>query len=269
MWSELSNELSAAVGRTAPRLVHVGGRGIAGRTGVVWGPGLVVTLARDADDGETVPVVGPSGPLAATVKAWNPRSGWTVLAVERLEGASWEGAPVPAVGALVLTVARPSEHGPEARLDLVRYAGQGVVQTDGAAYPGFTGAAVVDDRGRLVGLVSQNQGGNDGAVVPFEELKAEVDRLVAEGTPKAAWLGVSTRPAGGQGLALAAIEPGSPADQAGWKAGDLLVSLEGQTLGSPGDLVRLLAGLKPGVSVAAKVLRGGVVHDLPVTPAGR
>ena len=68
---------------------------------------------------------------------------------------------------------------------------------------------------------------------------------------------------------MASVEAGSPADHAGWKQGDLLVSLAGHALKEPGDLVRVLAGLLPGSEVQARVLRDGAVHEKPVTPGGR
>lgn len=280
MWNELSKDLSAGAAKAAAGLVYVGSDEVAGRTGLVWAEGLVVTIARQARDGEAVPVSGADGDLDATVKAWDARTGLALLAVPGVKAPAWKLAPVPAVGSLVLTVARPSPQGTEARLDLVRFVGadadwaRGVklghlVQTDGGSFPGFTGAAVVEADGGLVGLVVNNQPGNGGFVVPAADLKAAVDRLDAEGSPKPAWLGVSTRPAGGQGLALAAVDAGSPADRAGWQAGDLLVSLAGRALASPEDLVTTLAGLKAGEAAQARLLRSGEVLDRPVTPEAR
>jgi len=284
MWKELSEELSAATARAAKGLVHVGGDEVAGRTGVLWGDGFVVTLARQAADGETVPVTLSGGEVAATVHAWDSRTGVAVLKVAGPSDPKWKRAAVPAVGSLALTVAFPSPQGPEARLDVVRFVGadtdwplswgRGAVvksffQTDGAAWPGFTGAVVVDASGALVGWVADNKPGNGGFVLSADDLARVVEPLIQSGSPKRAWLGVSTRPAGGQGLALLAVDGGSPAALAGWKAGDLLVSLDGQALKEPSDLVRVLGGLTPDRQVAARLLREGEVLDLAVTPRGR
>lgn len=281
MWKQFSEELQAAVERAAPRLAHVGGPGVPGRTALVWADGVLVTLARQAREGESVPVVLPGGKAAeATVRAWDPRTGLVLLSVPGLAAPAWNLAGLPRAGALVLTVAFASPQGVEARLDLVRFVGgasdwargvslQALLQTDGGAFPGFTGGAVVDEQGSLVGFVAENRSGNGGFVIPSADLAAQVEKLLTSGTPRPAWLGVSTRPAGGQGLSLVAVEPASPAEQAGWRAGDLLVLLSGTPLREPQDLVQVLAGLEPGSSVPARLLREGALIDLPVTPGAR
>ena len=280
MWKQLSDDLKNATAKAGAALVHVGGPGISGRTAIVWAEGLAVTLARQADDGESVPVTLPGGVGAsATVHAWDSKTGLTVLKVPGVKAPGWKVATASA-GSLVLTVAFPSPQGPEARLDLVRFAGtntewgrgvtlEGFFQTDANPYPGFTGAAVVDAEGSLVGFVAENRPGNGGFVVSAADLARLVAPLIEAGSPKQAWLGVSTRPAGNQGLVLLAVDSGSPADKAGWKAGDLLVALGGQPLKEPTDLIRVLAGLKPDVEVSARLLRDGEVHDWPVTPTTR
>jgi S1-C subfamily serine protease len=121
----------------------------------------------------------------------------------------------------------------------------------------------------LVGWVVDNKPGNGGFIVSSGDLARLVEPLIQSGSPKRAWLGVSTRPAGGQGLVLLAVDEGSPAEQAGWKAGDLLVSLAGQALKEPADLVRVLGGLTPDQQAPARLLREGEVLDRPVTPRGR
>ena len=102
-----------------------------------------------------------------------------------------------------------------------------------------------------------------------QDLARLVGLLLKGGSPKPAWLGVSTRPTGGQGLVLLGVDEGSPADKAGWKAGDLLLSLADEPLREPSDLVRILVGLEPGVEVSARLLRNAEVHDWPVTPTVR
>ncbi len=281
MWKQLSEELKAATEKTAKNLVHIGGPEISGRTGLVWSEGFVLTLARQAQDGESVSVVLPGGKeVSATVHAWDSRTGLTVLKVPGVSDPKWVTASVPGVGSLVLTVAFASPQGSEARFDAVRFAGRNTdwgkgvpleefFQTDGNPWPGFSGAAVVDHEGRLVGFVAENKPGNGGFVVGAADLARLAEKLIAGGSPKRAWLGVSTRPAGGQGLVLLSVDSGSPAERAGWKGGDLLVSLAGAALKEPSDLVGVLAGLQPDLEVAARILRDGQVHDKPVTPAGR
>ena len=281
MWKQLSEELRGATAEVAQKLVHIGGPGISGRTGLVWGEGLVVTLASQAQDGESVPVVLPGGmEVSATVHAWDSRTGLAVLKVPGVTNQNWTTASVSGVGSLVLTVAFASPQGPEARFDMVRFAGQNTdwgrgvrleefFQTDGNPWPGFTGAAVVDTNANLLGFVAENKSGNGGFVVGATDLARLAEALIKNGSPKQAWLGVSTRPAGGQGLVLLSVDSESPAEKSDWKAGDLLVSLAGQTLKEPTDLVGVLGGLQPDTKVEARILRDGQVYSKPVAPGGR
>lgn len=276
MWKELSDELSSTVERVAPRLLHVGGRDVAGRTAVAWSAGLAVTLARQAAEGEAVPL---GGGQAATVKAWDQRTGLTLLSVPGLADPDWSEAPIPRLGALVATVAQPSSQGPEARFEAVRFVvsdsewvpGVGLghlIQTDGTAFPGFWGAAVVDVQGRLVGLVAGEGGGNHGFVVPYADLQARIEAL-DQGRLVRPWLGVSTRPAGGQGLILLGVEDPSPAARAGWQPGDVVLALGPKVLRQPSDLIAALSSLAVGQEVEAKLLRDAVVVERPITPEGR
>jgi S1-C subfamily serine protease len=281
MWKQLSEEFSTATKKAALNLVHLGGPAIPGRTGLLWGNGLIVSLAREARDGESVPVVVPGGKeKTAKVKAWDSRTGLVLLEVSEVSSQPWLIAPVPGTGSFVLTVAYASPQGPEARLDMVRFIGQktdwahGVqlesfFQTDANPWPGFTGAAVVDNEGSLVGFVVDNKPGNSGLVVSAQDLNRLVEVLLKEGSPQKAWLGVSTRPAGGQGLVLLNVEAHSPAAKADWKPGDLLISLDGTPLKSPSDLEGVLSRLKPQKEVTAKILRDGQVLERPLVPGGR
>ena len=271
MLKQFSQDVAALVATASPRLVHIGGPGISGRTGVLWSDGLVVALAREATDGETVTVLSPGGTATATnVVAWDARSGVVLLKAPGLTAGPWAHGAPPAVGSMAVTVAFASPHGVEARLDLVRFTGQGHFQTDGGAFPGFSGAAVLDPEGKLLGLVTENRHGNGGLVTTVAELAGLVVQLQTSGSRRKAYLGVNTRPAGTeQGLSLTEIEADGPAAKAGLQAGDLLLSLAGETVAHPLQLVNVLASLAAGQTVEAKILRSGAVVTLSVVLGGR
>ncbi len=282
MLKSLSNDLASLVAATAPRLLHIGGSGVSGRTGLLWSQTLAVTLAREATDGEEVPVLFSGGKQASgQVQAFDARTGLTLLKLSAPGTHPWAPAPLPAVGSLAVAVAYPSPGGIEARLDLVRFVGGSAewgrggsldnhLQTDGNAYPGFSGAAVVDPEGRLIGMVGENRSGNAGYIVPIADLAGHIELLLSKGTRQRPYLGINTRPSGtDQGLALTEVEAGSPAEKAGWKAGDLLLSLASKTVTHPMQLAREIAKLETGVSVEARVLRGGEIHALAIVPGGR
>jgi serine protease Do len=70
------------------------------------------------------------------------------------------------------------------------------------------------------------------------------------------------------GVAVRAIYPGSPAEGAGVKAGDLLVSIDGTKINSIADAVKAMNGVLPEANVAVRVMRGGKPLELTLTAAG-
>jgi len=68
---------------------------------------------------------------------------------------------------------------------------------------------------------------------------------------------------------LVSIEPGSPAEKAGLRLGDALLSFAGQALKHPADLLGLLDGERIGTEVAVRLLRAGELRDAAVTVGTR
>ena len=70
-------------------------------------------------------------------------------------------------------------------------------------------------------------------------------------------------------MLLAGVRPGSPAEAAGIRRGDLLVGLAGKEIGDIYDFVYVLRTAKPGQLATAVVIRDGARVELPVTFGGR
>jgi S1-C subfamily serine protease len=68
---------------------------------------------------------------------------------------------------------------------------------------------------------------------------------------------------------VAAVEAGSPAEQAGLKAGDMVVALDGVTIAGADDLIRALVGDRIGRNVELEILRNGVRQRLSVLAGER
>jgi serine protease Do len=150
-----------------------------------------------------------------------------------------------------------------------------LVQVTNAVYPGYSGAAAVNARGLLVGIVqgelgspetllgadgSERRGGGAGIVIPVETLAPVLRRLQAEGRVRYGFLGVQTRSLSieslseqGEQVPLGALVEnvvrGSPAAAGGLRSGDLIVAFEGDRVEYPGQLARWVAGTDPGTSV--------------------
>jgi S1-C subfamily serine protease len=156
---------------------------------------------------------------------------------------------------------------------------ENVVQTEAALNPGNSGGALVDGRGRVVGINTAVAGVGLGLAIPVNEVTRRiVAMLIAEGRVRRAWLGVAVGPrplpprvAGrlGREHAIEVIEvvEGSPAERAGLRAEDLLVDLDGVALARTDDLQRLMTAERIDTPVRATVVREGDVRGVTLVPA--
>jgi len=113
-------------------------------------------------------------------------------------------------------------------------------------------------------------------VVPAETLRRVVSALAEHGAVRRGYLGIATLPvrlpppaatAAGQhgALLVSAVEPDSPAAQAGLLLGDAVLTLDGEAVTDFGDLLPLLEADRIGKALAVKVLRAGEVREVQVT----
>jgi Do/DeqQ family serine protease len=124
------------------------------------------------------------------------------------------------------------------------------IQTDAAINPGNSGGALVDGAGRVVGIntaIFSRSGGSQGIgfAIPADMVRIVVQSAMGGGkTVKRPWLGAQLQkvtPDIAEGLGLArpvgslvqTVTPGSPAETAGMKTGDLIVAVEGQAVDDP------------------------------------
>jgi putative serine protease PepD len=138
-----------------------------------------------------------------------------------------------------------------------------VVQTDAAINPGNSGGPLLDASGRVVGVNAQiatNSGANDGVgfAIPIDTAKQVVPQLKTGGKITRPYLGVSTGdPQTGTGAVVAGVVPGGPADDAGLRLGDRIVSVGGRPISESADVATAVVARKPGDEVKVGVRRGG------------
>jgi putative serine protease PepD len=126
---------------------------------------------------------------------------------------------------------------------------EGLLQTDAAVNPGNSGGALVDGRGRLVGINTAGAAGfaeNVGFAIPIDEARGVVDQILGEPREGRAWLGLSLDLALAGGALVTAVSPGSPAAVAGLDVGDVIIGIDGRDVHSPADVNEALADLEPG-----------------------
>jgi S1-C subfamily serine protease len=294
----LSNDLADAVARAGQAVVAVNARPRIPSSGVHWRQGLIVTAEHTVQRDEEVTLTLPDG---QTVKAeLVGRDSSTDLAVLKLS--STNGSNLPAaeiadatdlkIGHLALAVGRPGERGLSASLGVVSalsgswrtWGGSRIdqfIRLDLALYPGFSGGALVDARGRVAGIITSGPR-NSVLAIPTATVNRVVEQLLARGRITRGFLGLGMQPVrlpdalkqslkleGHGGVIIVEVKPGGPADRAGALIGDVLVELDGRAISEPGDVQAALDPEQVGKTVKAKFVRAGAKIELSVVVGER
>ena len=150
------------------------------------------------------------------------------------------------------------------------------IQTDAAINPGNSGGPLVNTDGEVIGIntaiIANAQG--LGFAIPINLAKWVMDQILEHGRVIRGWLGVIIQnitpgiaEAVGvkKGVIVAQVVPGSPADRAGLKVGDIIVEYNGEIVKDVRDLQFKVMKTKPGTKVKIKVIRKGEEKILTVT----
>jgi Do/DeqQ family serine protease len=159
------------------------------------------------------------------------------------------------------------------------------IQTDASINPGNSGGALVNLRGELVGVNSailSGSGGNIGIgfAIPVNLVKNVMDQLIKYGQVKRGVLGVNLYPVTSDiakeygvsesaGALVAGVQPGSAAEKAGIKAGDIITSINGVTKKNPGELRYAIGLLHVGDKVDLGLIRDGKPRTITAVIAER
>jgi S1-C subfamily serine protease len=291
----LSRDLAATVELAGRSVVAINARRRIPSSGVVWQGGIVVTASHTItrDDDITV-TLGSGRSVQATLAGRDPS---TDLAVLKLEDAA-----VPAVeragdgdlqvGRLVLAVGRP---GPQltASLGIVSAVGgewrtwQGgridrFVRLDLSIYDGFSGGALVEAGGRVLGINTSGLARATALTIPATTVDRLTTQLLSSGSVSRGFLGLAVQPVllpdalqtrlgieHRGGLVVVNLETDGPADRAGILLGDIIVALEDDPVSDPTDLLAALGPDRVGRPAAVRVVRAGELATVPVTVAER
>ncbi|MGH9087761.1 MAG: S1C family serine protease [Acidimicrobiales bacterium] len=155
---------------------------------------------------------------------------------------------------------------------------ENVIQTDAALNPGSSGGALVDSRGRLVGVNTALAGIGLGLAVPVNAMTLGlVGSLIRDGVVRRAYLGVvgggrplaprhTARFGQDSGVGVVDVVDGSPAAVAGVRPTDTILAAGGEPVRTAGDLQGLMGAEAIGRPVVLRVLRGDEVVDVEVVP---
>jgi S1-C subfamily serine protease len=154
-----------------------------------------------------------------------------------------------------------------------------VIQTDAALNPGNSGGALADSRGRVVGINTAIAGIGLGLAVPINEATQRViGGLMSDGRVRRAYLGIAggprpvppqARTATGSTTSVEVVEvvDGGPADRAGIRPEDLILSVNDAPIERVEDLQRIMVADLIGTTVSVRVLRAGRLIELELRPA--
>ena len=150
---------------------------------------------------------------------------------------------------------------------------QNYIQTDAAINPGNSGGALVDLDGALIGIntmIVTRSGGfmGIGMAIPIAFARKVMEDIIYEGKVTRGWLGVQIQdineamrgPLGlgeRKGVLISDVFKGQPADKAGIKRGDVVLSIDGKKVTSSNELRNTVASISPGNKAPVVVFRGG------------
>jgi serine protease Do len=209
----------------------------------------------------------------------------TDLAVIKINGANlptipWGDSDKLEIGGYVLAIGNPFGLNQTVTMGIVSAKGRAnvgiadyedFIQTDAAINPGNSGGALVNAGGELVGVntaIFSRSGGymGIGFAVPANMVRAVMDSLIASGKVTRGWLGVSIQDVTpelaqqfglkrSEGALVSETIPGTPADKAGLRGGDVIIEFDGKAVEDPAGLRNVVAATPVGKTVTIKVMR--------------
>jgi S1-C subfamily serine protease len=289
--NNFSNSLADAVARAEQSVVSVMPRGRRGISGLVSSVDHVLTIAHVLEGHKGLQVRTTDGRmLEAKLVGYDPSTDLALLKVAdlKLEPAMISSDPAR-IGQFVMLVARPEElmasHGiissvtGPVRMGRVMNL-ERVIRSDATPYPGFSGGAMIDASGAVIGVTNAGLARGNALAIP-SEIAWRVAGMLASGvSPKRAYLGLGSQPvklpenarAGRDqavGLLVVSVEPNSPAANGGVLLGDIVVGFAGVAVQDTDDLLAQLTSDRVGQAVAVEVIRAGKLEALSVTVGER
>jgi len=203
----------------------------------------------------------------------------TDLAVLRIEAqelptATWGDSDTVEVGEMAWAIGNPFGLDRTLTYGIVSAVGrrgvlespyQEFLQTDASINPGNSGGPLVDVHGRVMGITTAIVGkdySGIGFAIPSNTARQVCEAILVGGDVERGFLGLALRPlqpgaATQAGAEVVAVEPRSPAEQAGILPGDVIVGFDGEDVGDPSEFVLMLTRAPVGSRLAVDVVRGG------------
>ncbi len=256
---------------------------------IVGEDGVILTNAHVVRDADRVRVkLADRREFNADVLGVDPATDVAVLKIDAkdLPTVTFGKSERLQVGDYVLAIGSPFGFEQSATSGIVSAKGRSLpgdtyvpfIQTDVAVNPGNSGGPLFDAGGRVVGMNAQifsRTGGYEGLsfAIPIDVVLRIKDQIVASGSARHAQLGVTIQelnqaladsfqlpnPAG---ALISSIAPGSAAQKAGLRPGDVILSVDDKPVVHSGDLAAMVGMAQPGDTVALEVMRDGSRQEI-------
>jgi Do/DeqQ family serine protease len=261
---------------------------------IVSADGHILTNHHVVDGAEEIRVeLNDNRTLAAKVIGSDPPSD---LAVLKVDAHSLPVLPLGdsdriLVGDIVLAVGNPLGVGQTVTMGIISAKGRSTglsdgsfedfLQTDAPINSGNSGGALVNTNGELVGINSQilsPSGGNIGIgfAIPANMARSVMDQLLKGGKVRRGMLGLTIQPvtadlasslglSNARGALVSSVQPGSPAERAGVRRGDVITAFNGVPVSDSNSLRNQVARTQPGTEVALTISRDNREQQVRVT----
>jgi serine protease Do len=258
---------------------------------IVTKDGYILTNNHVVKDASEVKVTLDNGKeYKAKVVGRDPASDLAVIKIDAqdLPAVTIADSSLCQVGDVVLAVGNPFAVGKSVTMGIISAKGrasldldyQDFIQTDAAINPGNSGGALVDTEGRLIGIntaIYSHSGGNQGVgfAIPTDLARGVMVALIEHGKIEHGRLGVHIQDVtpllakefslkNEKGALVSDVEPGSPADKAGIKSGDVILKFNGHDVADSRHLKLDVGYATPGERVSLEVMRDGSLKTLEI-----
>lgn len=254
--------------------------------------GTILTNAHVVKDADEILVnLSDKRSFKAKVIGADPESDIAVIKIDAkgLPVAKFGDSSKLRVGEIVLAVGNPFGLNRTVTSGIVSATGrtnvgiidyEDFIQTDAAINPGNSGGPLVNIYGEVIGLntaIATRSGGYQGIgfAIPANSAKLIMEDLVKTGKVRRGLLGVNIQDLNealaksfgrseSTGALVSQVVPGSPAEKAGVKAGDIILKLDGEDISGAAHLKNLVGRVKPGTEAKLTVFRDGKTLTLKV-----
>jgi len=262
-------------------------------SGFVISPeGYIITNNHVVENADEIHVVFEDKTnVPATLVGRDPASDIAVLKVEPRPGmtaVAWGDSDAAEPGSWVIAIGSPFGLGGTVTVGVVSARSRDIhsgpyddyIQTDASINRGNSGGPLFNARGEVIGVntaIFSPSGVNIGIgfAVPSKTAQAVADQLIRSGRVERGYVGLrlqeltpSIAQALGRpddkGVLVASVEPGGPAEKAGFRSGDVITEFDRKPVESGRDLSRAVAAMKPGTQATVTIVRDGKPQELTV-----